>query len=84
MRVKAKKRKMVPIVAVSEIKNDAFFADPKKEGERANEELCRILGKKIFEFCRKEVNYIGAYPDRITAKIMVVDMGKDGVKKKQC
>lgn len=79
MRTKAKKRKVIPIVATVTIPMEEYQNNPQASGQRASDELCKILGRKVFEFCRKEVSFQTAEADHVEvrADIRVLDMGKE-------
>lgn len=84
MRVKARKRKVVPIIATVTIKNVEYRNNPRASAEYVKNKLYQILGRKVLEFCRTEIDFPRGdqEPVSVTAKIMVVDMGKDGVRRK--
>lgn len=75
MRAKVRKRKIVPIEATIVTGDQEFRGNLKDEAEKARIELYKILGRRVFEFCGKEISHSNGDPGffTVTARIRVVD-----------
>ena len=75
MRAKVRKRKIVPIEATIITKDQGSRDNLKAEAEKARIELYKILGRRVFEFCSKEISHRNGDPGcyRVTARIRIVD-----------